>query len=98
MRGMSSRPINFDNGTSRLIFSVLKRETGLDFDRLILLGTGEGTATLRPDGSRSVSGVVGDIGSRAMVGSAVVRGELYVGDRLVCAAQGTITIVAPRTP
>lgn len=29
--------------------------------------------------------------------SAVVRGELYVGDRLVCAAQGTITIVAPRT-
>lgn len=30
--------------------------------------------------------------------SAVVRGELYVDDRLVCAAQGTITIVAPRTP
>ncbi len=28
--------------------------------------------------------------------SAVVRGELHVGDRLVCAAQGTITIVAPR--
>ena len=53
----------------------LEIETGLDFDRLILLGTGEGTAILRPDGSRSVSGVVGDIGSRAMVGSAVVRGE-----------------------
>ena len=30
--------------------------------------------------------------------SAVVRGELHVEDRLVCAAQGTITIVAPRTP
>lgn len=30
--------------------------------------------------------------------SAVVRGEIHVGDRLVCAAQGTITIVAPRTP
>ncbi len=28
--------------------------------------------------------------------SAVVRGEAYVGDRLVAAAQGTITIVAPR--
>ena len=28
--------------------------------------------------------------------SAVVRGELHVADRLVCAAQGTITIVAPR--
>jgi hypothetical protein len=53
----------------------LEIETGLDFDRLILLGAGEGSATLRPDGSRSVSGVVGDIGSRAMVGSAVVRGE-----------------------
>jgi hypothetical protein len=53
----------------------LEIEPGLDIDRLILLGTGEGTATLRPDGSRSVSGVVGDIGSRAMVGSAVVRGE-----------------------
>ncbi|WP_196189065.1 PaaI family thioesterase [Conexibacter sp. W3-3-2] len=30
--------------------------------------------------------------------SAVVRGELQVQDRLVCAGQGTITIVAPRTP
>lgn len=28
--------------------------------------------------------------------SAVVRGELHYEDRLVCAAQGTITIVAPR--
>ena len=30
--------------------------------------------------------------------SAVVRGELYFGDRLVCAAQGTLTIVDPRPP
>lgn len=29
--------------------------------------------------------------------SAVVRGELHDGDRLVCAAQGTITIVQPRS-
>ena len=28
--------------------------------------------------------------------SAVVRGEIYAGDRLVCAAQGTLTIVDPR--
>jgi len=53
----------------------LEIETSLDFDRLILLGTGEGSATLLPDGSRSVSGVIGDIGGRAMVGSAVIHGE-----------------------
>jgi acyl-coenzyme A thioesterase PaaI-like protein len=28
--------------------------------------------------------------------SAVVRGELYYRDRLVCAAQGTLTIVDPK--
>ena len=53
----------------------LEIETRLDFDRLILLGAGEGSATLLPDGSRSVSGVIGDIGGRAMVGSAVIHGE-----------------------
>lgn len=53
----------------------LEVETSLDFDRLILLGTGEGTATLLPDGSRSVTGVISDISGRAMVGSAVVQGE-----------------------
>jgi hypothetical protein len=53
----------------------LEIETSLDFDRLILLGSGEGTATLLPDGSRSVSGAIGDISGRAMVGSAVVHGE-----------------------
>ena len=53
----------------------LKIETSLDFDRLILLGPGEGSATLRPDGTRSVSGVISDISGRAMVGSAVVHGE-----------------------
>ena len=53
----------------------LEIETSLDFDRLILLGAGTGTATLLPDGSRSVSGVISDISGRAMAGSAVVRGE-----------------------
>ena len=53
----------------------LEVETSLDFDRLVLLGTGEGTATLAPDGSRSVSGTIEAISGRAMVGSAVVRGE-----------------------
>ena len=53
----------------------LEIETSLDFDRLILLGAGEGSATLLPDGTRSVSGAIGDIGGRAMVGSAVIHGE-----------------------
>ncbi len=50
-------------------------ETSLDFDRLIILGVGEGSATLLPNGSRSVSGVIGSISGRAMVGSAVINGE-----------------------
>lgn len=53
----------------------LEIETSLDFDRLILLGLGEGSATLLPNGSRSASGVIGEISGRAMVGSAVIRGE-----------------------
>jgi len=50
-------------------------ETDLSFDRLILFGTGEGTATIRPDGSRSAQGSVANIGPRAMIGTAVLRGE-----------------------
>jgi len=53
----------------------LQIEAALDFDRLILLGSGEGTAQLRPDGSTQVSGVISAISTRAMVGSATVRGE-----------------------
>ena len=53
----------------------LEIQTKLDFDRLILLGSGDGTATLLPNGERSVSGMVGDMSGRAMVGSAVVHGE-----------------------
>lgn len=53
----------------------LEIETSLDFDRLILLGAGDGTATLLPSGERSVSGMVSDLSGRAMVGSATVHGE-----------------------
>lgn len=63
-----------DEGSADGIVS-LEIETSLDFDRLILLGSGDGSATLLPDGSRSVSGVVGAISGRAMVGSAVIHGE-----------------------
>ena len=53
----------------------LEIDTSLDFDRLVLTGAGDGMAELLPDGSRMVSGMVGAISSRAMVGSARVRGE-----------------------
>ena len=53
----------------------LEVEAGLDFDRLVLLGPSGGSATLRPDGTRQVSGAIGAIGGRAMVGEAWVRGE-----------------------
>ena len=53
----------------------LQIEAALDFNQLILLGVGEGTAQIRPDGSSQVSGMVGAISGRAMVGSATVRGE-----------------------
>jgi hypothetical protein len=53
----------------------LQVEAGLDFDRLVVMDAGEGTATLLPDGTRQVSGSVEAISGRAMVGEARVRGE-----------------------
>ena len=53
----------------------LQIEAGLDFDRLVVIGTGEGSATLFPDGTRQVSGSVEAISGRAMVGEAHVQGE-----------------------
>ena len=50
-------------------------ESGLSFDRLVVLGAGSGVAELRPDGSRSAQGTVADIGPRAMVGTAILHGE-----------------------
>jgi hypothetical protein len=54
---------------------ALEIETSLSFDRLVLLGDGEGSAVIRPDGSTSALGMIGQVGPRAMVGSAIVRGE-----------------------
>ena len=53
----------------------LQIETNLNFDRLILLGTGAGAATLRPDGSTGAEGAVMEVGPRAMVGTILVHGE-----------------------
>jgi hypothetical protein len=53
----------------------LQIEANLDFDRLIVMGGGDGSATIRPDGSRQVSGSVEAMSGRAMVGEARVHGE-----------------------
>lgn len=53
----------------------LEVETSLDFDRLVLTGSGSGSALLGPDGSRQASGTVVSIGGRAMAGTITVRGE-----------------------
>lgn len=50
-------------------------EVNLNFDRLVLTGPGDGIAELGPDGARNVSGSIGAIGARAMVGEVVIRGE-----------------------
>ncbi|MEO7276892.1 MAG: DUF4402 domain-containing protein [Sphingomicrobium sp.] len=54
---------------------ALEIQTSIDFDRLVLFGAGDGTAVIRPDGSHLAQGSVGDIGSRAMVGTARVHGQ-----------------------
>jgi hypothetical protein len=53
----------------------LQIETTLNFDRLILLGSGMGAATIRPDGSSGAEGSIANIGPRAMVGTVLVHGD-----------------------
>jgi TadE-like protein len=61
MRGMTSRPVNFDNGSSKVIFSVLKRgeTTGsANYDRIILYqryeyGSYAGSSKLTTSGGAS---------------------------------------------
>jgi hypothetical protein len=67
-------PTTARDGTDSSDSVALDIATRLDFDRLILLGNAGGSATMRPDGSRSVSGAVGDLSGRAMVGTGVIHG------------------------
>ena len=64
VRGMTTRPVNFDDGTSKVIFSVLKRgeTTGTsNFDRVILyqrreFGSCPGSSKLMTSGGGSFGG------------------------------------------
>ena len=50
-------------------------EARLDFDQLILAGSGDGSAEIGPDGSRIARGSVTSISARAMAGEVSIRGE-----------------------
>ncbi|HEU5482231.1 MAG TPA: DUF4402 domain-containing protein [Sphingomicrobium sp.] len=53
----------------------LDAQASLDFDRIVMLGAGNGAATLLPNGDRSALGSIATLSARAMVGSVTVRGE-----------------------
>lgn len=79
--------------------SILDHVTGAVIYPLMPQGHWGATAELKLNYIRAVQ--AGTVEARASVlamtnRSAVVRGELHAGGRLACAAQGTITIVAPR--
>lgn len=50
-------------------------QTSLNFDQLIVDGSGAGSATIRPDGSTQNVGAVTDVSPRAMVGTVVLHGQ-----------------------
>ena len=66
------RPMKEDEPATPVRLDI---EATLDFDRLIIGGTGDGSAELGPDGARNIAGSVTAIGARAMVGEVVIRGE-----------------------
>jgi hypothetical protein len=53
----------------------LEVQATLDFDRLVMMGSSDGSATLLPDGQRSASGSIATVSASAMVGSVTVHGE-----------------------
>lgn len=53
----------------------LEIQSGINFDKLVLVGDGLGQAVIRPDGSSTAAGIVANVSPRAMVGTAVVHGE-----------------------
>lgn len=72
---LCSAPVTARNDPSAKQDIRIDIETSINFDRLILLGEGDGAAVIRPDGSRAAEGIVTDVGPRAMVGTATVHGD-----------------------
>jgi hypothetical protein len=72
----------------------LQLETSINFDRLVVSGDGEGSATLRPDGATLTEGAVGEISPRAMVGSAMIQGEPGKAVRISLPARVVLTSIS----
>lgn len=54
---------------------ALDVETSLNFDQLVVDGSGGGSAVIRPDGSVQKLGAVSGVSARAMVGTVVLHGQ-----------------------
>jgi hypothetical protein len=72
---LCSAPVTARDAPSASQDVQIEIQSSINFDQLILFGEGEGTAVIRPDGSRAAQGAVAGIGPRAMVGTATVHGE-----------------------
>lgn len=80
---------------------VMELETTLDFDRVVVDGTGGGSVRLLPDGTSSTSGAVESLGGRARIGRFVIQGEpgrqIYVDfprSLELTGAKGTVVTVS----
>jgi hypothetical protein len=73
---------------------TLELEASINFDRLVVSGDGEGSATLRPDGAAVANGVVTQMSPRAMVGSALVQGEPGKAIRVVLPSRIVLTSIS----
>lgn len=71
----------------------LEVTAALDFDQIILMGYGSGTAMLGTDGTRIADGAATEISNRAMVGTVVVRGK--PGRRIDVGLPARIELVSP---
>jgi hypothetical protein len=73
---LCAKPITEPTGEASSDLVRIEVQARLDFDQLVMMDSGSpGVARLLPDGTTSVSGSVGVLGGRAMVGSVIVRGE-----------------------
>ncbi|QNP44122.1 hypothetical protein H9L15_06190 [Sphingomonas daechungensis] len=81
---LCDKPVTAPRADSSGEIIELQIEASLDFDRLVVLGDGEGTATLLPNGTRQTSGSVEAMGGRAMVGEAHIRGSLAAPFESTC--------------
>lgn len=50
-------------------------ESTLNFDRVIVAGSGAGIAIVKPDGASLTSGAIESLGGKTMVGRLVIRGD-----------------------